>query len=127
MHWSGLPPCVAMCLTGVNPAVAGVRNDGYYSNASRGKRNKNAQGERIHSILEPEELSKEHRKNWASLIQNIYEPTDPLTCPKCQRKNSPVFSVEVPISCGTIYVLKNSVFCYITQTTSEYSPIRFEY
>ena len=106
MHWSGLPPCAAMRLKGEQM----VRNDGYYSNASRGKRNKNAQGERIHSKPEPEELSKEHRKSWARLIQNIYEPVDPLICPKCQCKNSPVFSVGVRISCGTIHVLKNSVF-----------------
>ncbi len=36
----------------------------------------------IPSILEPDELSKESRKNWARLIQKIYE-VDPLTCPKC--------------------------------------------
>ena len=33
-------------------------------------------------IVEPEENSKEYRKNWARLIQKIYE-VDPLTCPKC--------------------------------------------
>jgi hypothetical protein len=32
-------------------------------------------------ILELEGSSKEYRKNWARLIQNIYE-VDPLTCPK---------------------------------------------
>jgi len=53
----------AMCSHVPNKGEQMVRNDGYYSNASRGKRNKNAQGECIHSILEPEELSKEHRKN----------------------------------------------------------------
>ena len=37
----------------------------------------------IPSILEPDGSSKEHRKNWARLIQKIYE-VDPLTCPKCQ-------------------------------------------
>jgi len=83
----------AMCSHVPNKGEQMVRNDGYYSNASRGK-------------------PRSTEKNWASLIQNIYEPAEPLTCPKCQWKNSPVFSVEVPISCGTIYVLKNSVFCY---------------
>jgi len=39
-------------------------------------------------ILEPGGSSKEYRKNWARLIQKIYE-VDPLTCPKCQWKNSP--------------------------------------
>jgi len=37
----------------------------------------------IPCILEGEENSKEYRKNWARLIQKIYE-VDPLTCPKCQ-------------------------------------------
>ena len=36
----------------------------------------------IPSILESEGSSKEYRKNWARLIQKIYE-VDPLTCPKC--------------------------------------------
>ena len=38
--------------------------------------------ELIPSILEAEGSSKEFRKNWARLIQKIYE-VDPLTCPKC--------------------------------------------
>ena len=37
----------------------------------------------IPSILEPDGSSKEYRRNWARLIQKIYE-VDPLTCPKCQ-------------------------------------------
>ena len=38
--------------------------------------------ELIPSVLESDESSKERRKNWARLIQEIYE-VDPLTCPKC--------------------------------------------
>jgi len=34
-------------------------------------------------ILEADKSSKEYRKNWARLIQKIYE-VDPLTCPKCR-------------------------------------------
>ena len=60
-----------------------VRYYGYYSNVSRGKRKKRNQDEWIPCILEPEGSSKEYRKNWARLIQKIYE-IDPLTCPKCQ-------------------------------------------
>ena len=60
-----------------------VRYYGYYGNVSRGKRKKHDQDELIPSILEPDGSSKEHRKNWARLIQKIYE-VDPLTCPKCQ-------------------------------------------
>ncbi len=36
-------------------------------------------------ILEADKSSKEYRKNWARLIQKIYE-VDPLTCPKCLGK-----------------------------------------
>ena len=44
----------------------------YYSNVSRGKRQKENQDGLIPCILEPEENSKEYRKNWARLIQKIY-------------------------------------------------------
>ena len=40
---------------------------------ARGKRKKNDQDERIPSILEPDGSSKEYRRNWARLIQKIYE------------------------------------------------------
>jgi hypothetical protein len=53
----------------------------YYSNVSRGRRQKEDQDGLIPYIIEPEEDSKEYRKNWARLIQKIYE-VDPLTCPK---------------------------------------------
>jgi hypothetical protein len=54
---------------------------GFYSNVSRGKRKKQDQDKLISSILEPEGPSNEYRKNWARLIQKIYE-VDSLTCPK---------------------------------------------
>jgi hypothetical protein len=57
-----------------------VRYYGYYSNVSRGKRKET--DDRVPSILEADKSSKEYRKNWARLIQKIYE-VDPLTCPKC--------------------------------------------
>ncbi len=60
-----------------------VRYYGYYSNVSRGKRKKNDHDELIPSILEPDGSSSEYKRNWARLIQKIYE-VDPLTCPKCQ-------------------------------------------
>jgi hypothetical protein len=34
-------------------------------------------------ILQSEESSKGYRKNWARLIQKIYE-VDPLACPRCK-------------------------------------------
>jgi hypothetical protein len=52
-----------------------------YSNVSRGKR-KETENDRFSAILEADKTSKEYRKNWARLIQKIYE-VDPLTCPKC--------------------------------------------
>ncbi|MBM4329733.1 MAG: hypothetical protein FJ117_00680, partial [Deltaproteobacteria bacterium] len=58
-----------------------VRYYGYYSNVSRGKR-KETVDDGVPCILEADKSSKEYRKNWARLIQKIYE-VDPLTCPKC--------------------------------------------
>jgi hypothetical protein len=72
----------AMCSHVPNKGEQMVRYYGYYSNVARGKRKKADEDELIHSILEPEVSSKEYRKNWARLIQKIYE-VDPLTCPKC--------------------------------------------
>ena len=60
-----------------------VRYYGYYSNVSRGKRKKAQTDNQLPCILEPELSPKEFRKNWARLIQKIYE-VDPLTCAKCQ-------------------------------------------
>ena len=54
----------------------------YYSNVARGKRKKVAADDHIPCILEPELTSRAFRKNWARLIQKIYE-VDPLICPKC--------------------------------------------
>ena len=51
-----------------------VRNVGFHSNVARGKR--------ISSILETDVSAKEYKRNWARLIQKIYE-VDPLTCPRC--------------------------------------------
>ena len=55
----------------------------------------------IPSILEPVEdpdfsgdgSSKAYRKNWARLIQKIYE-LDPLTCTKCQGKMRIIAFIE---------------------------------
>jgi len=44
---------------------------GYYSNVSRDKRKKQDKDGVTPSILEPDGSSKEHRKNWARLIQKI--------------------------------------------------------
>ncbi|MFH1351318.1 MAG: transposase, partial [Pseudomonadota bacterium] len=72
----------AMCSHVPNKGEQMVRYYGYYSNVSRGKRKKQNQDVLIPCILEPDESSRESRKNWARLIQKIYE-VDLLTCPKC--------------------------------------------
>ena len=43
---------------------------------------KETRDEGVPCILEADKSSKEYRKNWARLVQKIYE-VDPLTCPKC--------------------------------------------
>ena len=85
----------AMCTHVPNKGEQMVRYYGYYSNVSRGKRKKSDQDDLIPSILEPEGSSKEIRKNWAHLIQKIYE-TDPLCCPKCQGRMRILAFIESP-------------------------------
>ena len=72
----------AMCSHVPNKGEQMVRYYGYYSNVCRGQRKKANEDGLVPSILQPDEPSKGYRKNWARLIQKIYE-IDPLTCPKC--------------------------------------------
>ncbi len=60
-----------------------VRYYGYYSNKSRGMRKKAYMDDAIPAVIPNEMSSREFRKNWARLIQKVYE-VDPLLCPKCQ-------------------------------------------
>jgi hypothetical protein len=83
----------AMCSHVPNKGEQMVRYYGYYSNVSRGKRIKEDQDQLIPSILEPVGSSKEYRKNWARLIQKIYE-VDLLTCPKCSGKMKVISVIE---------------------------------
>ena len=85
----------AMCSHVPNKGEQMVRYYGYYSNVSRGKRKKQDSDERIPSILEPDGSSKEFRRNWARLIQKIYE-TDPLCCPRCQGRMRIIACIEDP-------------------------------
>ncbi len=59
-----------------------VRYYGFYSNVSRGLRQKENVDGLTPCVIETGENAKPNR-NWARLIQKIYE-VDPLTCPKCQ-------------------------------------------
>ena len=52
-----------------------VRYYGYYSNVSRGKRQKTGGDAAVAYVLEPPMLDKAFRRNWARLIQKI------TTCP----------------------------------------------
>jgi hypothetical protein len=54
----------------------------HYSNVARGKRKKADIDDKVPCILEPELTDKAFRRNWARLIQKIYE-VDPLLCGKC--------------------------------------------
>ncbi len=85
----------AMCSHVPNKGEQMVRYYGYYSNLSRGKRKKQDMDDIIPSILAPEDSSKAYRKNWARLIQKIYE-TDPLCCPKCSGKMKILSFIEDP-------------------------------
>ena len=72
-----------MCAHIPNRGEQMVRYYGYYSNVARGKRKQKGTDDIIPGVLETQENSKAFRKNWARLIQKIYE-VDPLVCPKCK-------------------------------------------
>ena len=72
-----------------------VRYYGYYSNVSRGKRQKEGNDDAVPCILESQGDEKTFRRNWARLIQKIYE-VDPLVCPKCQGAMRVIGSIEDP-------------------------------
>jgi putative transposase len=85
----------AMCSHVPNKGLQMVRYVGFYSNVARGKRKKNDQDELIPSILEPDGPSGEYKRNWARLIQKIYE-VDPLICPRCSGKMKVISIIERP-------------------------------
>ena len=85
----------AMCSHVPNKGEQMVRYYGYYSNAARGKRKKANADDQIPCILEPELTGKAFRKNWARMIQKIYE-VDPLVCPKCSGPMRVVAFIEDP-------------------------------
>jgi hypothetical protein len=59
-----------------------VRYYGYYSNKSRGLRKKAGTDDGVPALIDSDISRKAFRKNWARLIQKIYN-VDPLLCPKC--------------------------------------------
>jgi len=85
----------AMCSHIPNRGEQMVKYYGFYSNVSRGKRQKEGSDDAVPCILEPQGDVKAFRKSWARLIQKIYE-VDPLVCPKCQGKMRVIGSIEDP-------------------------------
>jgi len=85
----------AMCSHIPNRGEQMVRYYGYYSNVSRGKRQKEGLDDTIPCILEPQGNEKAFRKSWARLIQKIYE-VDPLVCPKCNGTMRIISFIEDP-------------------------------
>jgi hypothetical protein len=59
-----------------------VRYYGYYSNKSRGMHKKDGSNDQVPALVESAESSTAFRRNWARLIQKIYQ-IDPLLCPNC--------------------------------------------
>jgi hypothetical protein len=59
-----------------------VRYYGYYSNKSRGMRKKAGSDNQVPALVASAVSPKAFRKNWARLIQKIYQ-IDPLLWPKC--------------------------------------------
>jgi hypothetical protein len=85
----------AMCSHIPNKGEQMVRYYGYYSNVSRGKRKEAGTDDTVPCILESQGNEKAFRRNWARLIQKIYE-VDPLICPKCQGAMRVISSIEDP-------------------------------
>jgi len=73
-----------------------VRYYGYYSNKSRGLRKKAHNDDDIPAVILSDPSNKAVRKNWARLIQKVYE-IDPLICPKCRGKMKIIAFIEQPI------------------------------
>ena len=74
---------------------------GYYSNVDRGRCKKAQTGDQIPYILEPELNPKEFRKNWARLMQKIYE-IDPIPCPKRRGFNACNVFLSLVLLCAKI-------------------------
>jgi hypothetical protein len=72
-----------------------VRDYGWYSNVSRGKRRK-AQGEATTAIVESSEISpSEAKRTWAGLIKQVYE-VDPLVRSRCGSAMRIIACIEQP-------------------------------
>ena len=62
-----------------------IRYYGGYANSVRGTERKRQEVESIPTVLEPVLSSEAFRRNWARLIQRVYE-VSPLVCPRCKQE-----------------------------------------
>jgi len=85
----------AMCSHVPNKGEQMARYYGFYSNVARGKRKKTDADDKIPCFLEPELTGKTSRRNWARLIQKIYE-VDPLLCLRCFSEMRIISVIEDP-------------------------------
>jgi len=67
----------------------------YYSNKCRGLRKKNGKDDGTPVVINSDLSRKIFKKNWARLIQKVYE-VDPLLCPKCQGEMIIIAFIEQP-------------------------------
>jgi len=72
-----------------------VRYYGYYSNKCRSLRKKNGKDDGTPAVINSDLSRKTFKKNWARLIQKVYE-LDPLVCPKCQGEMIIIAFIEQP-------------------------------
>ena len=103
MRWSGSLPCLPVRVrTQTGVPMFPIRANKWFvtmattvppSGRDRGQRKNANEDGLVPSILQPDESSKGHRKNWARLIQKIYE-IDPLTCPKCHGPMAVIAFIE---------------------------------
>jgi len=86
-----------MCSHIPNRGEQMVRYYGYYSNVSRGKRQKEGRAEAIPCILESQGDEKTFRRNWARLIRKVNR----LLNKDCRQSTYPVvapdFSMEISL------------------------------
>ena len=76
-----------------DPREKMVRYYGLCSNVTREKRKAAGTDDAVPCILEPQGDGKALRRDWARLIQKIYE-VDPLVCPKCTGKMRIISFIE---------------------------------
>ncbi len=70
-----------------------VRYYGFYSNKLRGLRKKAGIDDEVPALIDSDISRQAFRKNWARLIQKIYN-VDPLLCPKCSGSMKIILFIE---------------------------------